>query len=64
MMIGLLVSIIFPVSVPKQPTLSHYFIRLLAEKGLLLRNYTQASSLVRWEGVLRGCGQWAVEASY
>ena len=24
-----------------QPTMSHYFIRLLAEKGLLLRNYTQ-----------------------
>ena len=24
-----------------QPTLSHYFIRLLAEKGLLLRNFTQ-----------------------
>jgi len=28
-----------------QPTLSHYFIRLLAEKGLLLRNFTQVRLL-------------------
>lgn len=28
-----------------QPTLSHYFIRLLAEKGLLLRNFTQVRVL-------------------
>ena len=27
-----------------QPTITHYFIQLLDEKGLLLRNYTQ----VRW----------------
>ncbi len=26
-----------------QPTLSHYFIHLLAKKGFLLRNFTQAS---------------------
>ena len=30
-----------------QPTMSHYFIRLLAEKGLLLRNYTQVCVCVR-----------------
>ena len=27
-----------------KPTLSHYFIRLLHQKGLLLRNYTQVCS--------------------
>lgn len=27
-----------------QPTTCHYFVRLLAEKGKLLRHYTQVSS--------------------
>jgi NAD-dependent SIR2 family protein deacetylase len=29
-----------------QPTLCHYFIRLLQEKGILLRHYTQVSIIV------------------
>ncbi len=32
-----------------QPTLCHYFIRLLAEEGLLLRNYTQVFKCLYWK---------------
>ena len=35
---------------PPQPTVCHYFIRLLKEKGLLLRCYTQVGGRGRpWE---------------
>ena len=37
-----------------QPTICHYFIRLLKEKGLLLRCYTQVG---RTSGVLGGAGR-------
>ena len=35
--------ILIPLLPHIQPTMSHYFIRLLADKGLLLRNFTQVS---------------------
>lgn len=28
-----------------QPTITHYFIRMLNDKGLLLRNYTQVQNM-------------------
>lgn len=43
---------------PLQPTVCHYFIRLLKEKGLLLRCYTQVGGAAasREEGRLLGPG--------
>lgn len=36
----------------KQPTPCHYFIRMLAEKGILLRHFTQVSTVVEFEEFL------------
>jgi NAD-dependent SIR2 family protein deacetylase len=36
-----------------QPTLTHYFIKLLAEKKLLVRNYTQNIDALERLGMLR-----------
>lgn len=43
---------------PLQPTVCHYFIRLLKEKGLLLRCYTQVGA-GRGRGRCRGAGKRA-----
>lgn len=48
------VTVVIVVIAPLQPTLCHYFIRLLKEKGLLLRCYTQVGGTV---GVLGGGGR-------
>ena len=38
-----------------EPTLSHHFVRLLHEKGLLLRHYTQVSVYRSWFSRLVMC---------
>lgn len=44
------VTVVIVVIAPLQPTLCHYFIRLLKEKGLLLRCYTQVGGpWASWE---------------
>lgn len=50
------VTVSFVLIASLQPTLCHYFIRLLKEKGLLLRCYTQVGGPV---GVCRGGRGWA-----